>query len=79
MKCSAFCFSVVQNKHPVFQSKQVCKRLFMSHLTSESVNDSVACCMFYGTLLSVSLPLQMVTRTGSRSLFARPVDLYIVL
>jgi len=48
----------------------------MSHLTSESVNDSVACCVVYGTLLSVSVLSQMVITTGSRSLFIQPVDLY---
>jgi len=51
----------------------------MSHLTSELVNDSVACCMLYGTLLSVSLLSQMVITTCSMSLFIQPVDLYIVL
>jgi len=51
----------------------------MSHLTSESVNDSVACCMLYGTLLSVSLLSQMVITTYSMSLFVQPVDLCVVL
>jgi hypothetical protein len=32
----------------------------MSHLTSELVNDGVACCRFYGTLLSVSLMSQIL-------------------
>jgi len=51
----------------------------MSHLTSQSANDNVACCMLYGTLLSVSLLSEMVITTGSRFLFVQPVDLYIVL
>jgi len=67
-KISTHCFKV--NKF---------KSLFMSHFTSELVNDSVACCVLYGTLLSVLLLSQMVITICSRPLFIRPVDLCIVL